>query len=476
MLCEVLQRWRDAGAAVRFSNLGVLFHTSCVNYGVSDIQNLYRLAPLWFLPDDVYLELRLLLRSPQSHEAARLLLERGRRLPGWDMERFYAGQSAAASPPPFHAGPLLFLFGDLNKQDEFLRHMRVEPDWYILLCEEWSPKRCMEKTYPEVYPLSVCTRLAPVRQPVKLPPAVQSPEPHRLEFLSTLPAGGGVRIPGREFIKDPNKYGSYAYIYTCARFPDKVIKGYHSGASAGERLRKLQMLQSIGKMPLFGRLPLALPRELLYNGQLCVAYTMGKLRGQSLADMLNGNAPCLTDVNALESIIEQLFLLILELHTKHILINDLSFNNVVIDGENHVSLVDCDSFQVLWYPGGPITEYNRHPEVNPLTVDETLREPMHEYFALAVLLYQIFLRADNPLVRVNGGDNPNWNHAVFPLETDGYAKDTDGREMRVSAERWRYWMNQPRSLRRAFSDVFHFRRILSVGGWIRELGMNLGNT
>ena len=150
----------------------------------------------------------------------------------------------------------------------------------------------------------------------------------------------------------------------------------------------------------------------------------------------------------------------------HIHVNDLSFNNVLIDTKDNVGFVDCDSFQITNYPGGGITKIYQHPEISDAEFSTKLREPRHEYFALAVLLFQCIF-GDEPLRQVQFAFDDtelNWNTATFPLQIDDYSNKSNKSIQAI-------WFKQPRELRKAFFDEFTFRQDISIGSWTRILGI-----
>lgn len=489
MLCETLQRWQMSLTGRDINRMGLVFHTSCVNYGVDDLKALRSLFPrsLWILPDNVYLELRMLSRSPQFHEAAEFLTGQAGREKNparrWDLEQLYRDCACPACPLDFYNRKLLFLFSDLLKQDEFLRMAIPQPGYEILLCEEWSPKQCMERHLTEISPVGAC-RNHVSRWPKRLNPLKSA------QALHTYPdiwpdSDTRFRIPGNRFQPVPEYTpGAYARIYRCPDFPALLVKGYKDSAVTEVRLEKLRLLQGLSQNTLVGSLPLAMPVNLLFSrAEHCAGYTMKICPGKSLYAMLAANDPRLRDcAGALDHIISSLFLLILELHANHILVNDLSLRNVVVSDGNQAGLVDCDSFQILWYPGGSMKDDFKHKDIRMADADSSLREPMYEYFALAVLLFKCFFGDPSPLVRVSSDHIEwSWETHTFPLDVHGYPtdksgvplKDENGVPFKVNAHRYKQWMEVPEAFRNAFADEFHFRRVVSVGAWIRTLELTV---
>ena len=482
MIREVLMFWRSLDNTRDLGRLGIVLHTSCVNYSVQELNELWELSRNWILPGNVYMELQLLRRSELFGKKADFLLERGREYPtrmngrNWDLESFYRDCAEPISPRSVWRGDLLFLFCDLAKQDEFVRRVRPEKGLYILLCDSWSPSRCnADGHWTAVRSLSgdaadTKRRVAQLTPFVKTP-AFDDKNDAEIEFRTD----SGEKIPRSEFraVGESGKSGSYAKLYICGRFPEKYIKGYKKNLAAdGSRVEKLQNLRQVGNIPQFQKMPLALPTELLYdNRERCRGYVMKKCAGDKLKFMLDRGDPRLADGASFQRILANLFLLILELHSFHILINDLSYNNILIDEDNRVSLVDCDSFQIMRYPGGPMTDYYRHPDLKIERDDLDLKDPAHEYFALSALLYQILVGVDNPVCRKRTEEaDLNWENAKFPLDVQRIVIDK-GVRLQVDQDVRENWNSLPDAARRLFADEFHFRRTASVGAWLRALNM-----
>lgn len=257
--------------------------------------------------------------------------------------------------------------------------------------------------------------------------------------------------------------GSYAHICASPDCPGKLIKVYKHAAATGTLLSKLTYLKRLSQGLSDPRL--ALPQELLVHNGQALGFTMASCPGKKIFFHIStGSWPG----DTLGTALQDLALLLLELHCLHIMANDLSFNNVLVDEQGHVSLVDCDSFQVCSYPGGKITPTYQHPEIDSQRCNDTLRYPKHECFAFAVLAFQCIFNCQNPLMQKHqtlDADDMNWSNTPFPLEASASQSASVNPNMLAS------WLEQPYSIRQAFADEFHFRRPHSLGFWIRELGL-----
>ena len=459
MIYEALRQWKLLNPLPGGQRAGLVVHTSWVNFTDDDLEGMRSLGFAWVLPDNVAWELELLCRSRILGDRARRILQWQRQTPGgarqsWDLEQLYRGCRTPAAPKQLPGGPLIFLFGDLNKQDEFLHQARALPSAHILLLSSWNCAAGQALVQPlnqvQGWSFRHSASLEPGRQ---IPPAEQLPG----IYSGT---DGALLFPGRA-LQSTGMGGSYARVFACDRFPGQYLKIYNGRAHAGAQREKLRCLKLLGSR--MDTDALALPRELLCTrDREVLGYTMPRCQGRPLRQFVGIG----WQGHDLKTVFQNLLLLLLELHCLHVLVNDLSANNVLLDDRDRVSLVDCDSFQVLHLPGGGITETYQHPEISPRHYHDTLREPRHEYFALAVLLYQCLFYAD-PLQQVQDPDSDrklSWTSAAFPLDTDGACG-------RVNASTLEMWNRQSRAVRRTFSAEFHFRGDNSPGAWVRALGL-----
>lgn len=461
MVYENIKSWFYLQPQERAEHTALVLHTSCVNYSQEDLFRLTTLPFIWIIPDNVFWELKMLAESKLFGAKASLILSkvmdsvdwrRRKFRRGWDLEQLYKGCSEPVVPSQIFDGTLLFVFGDLGKQDEFVCHNNGLYDHYILLNEGWS---CI-KGQARVYSLKQIGRLE-MRKARPLMPGASMPLPRELTEIKV--PDYGIVFSGKD-LKATNKYGSNAGIYTYREFLAQYIKLYKNRTQRGYQKRKLENLQYISRQ--VSHLNLALPESILYNeaGHV-IGYMMRCFKGHPLRDYL----PVGWEGHDLALIFRRLSLLLLELHTMHIIVNDLSFNNIIIGDDDEVSLVDCDSFQVFDYPGGGITEMYRHPEISADECQKTLREPRHEYFSFAVVLFQCLFYYE-PLWQVRDGEDErslNWNNVRFPLDVDGKS------QRRANRDILRLWEGQPKTVQKMFADEFHFRRDHSIGAWARAL-------
>ncbi len=457
MIYECLTAWKLRNITIARSTK-IILHTSCVNYKLEDLKNLFSMDFDYLIPNDVFWELKLMTKSKIFGIKAEYILKHVQavtKFPEWDLAQMYQKCVKSISYINIHRGPLIFLFGDLNKTDEFLDSSSFGDNIYILLSSSsWS----YVKGTPVIMELNMAKKYR-LRSPHSLNPGKPI---DKLTRISTVYLNRQMNctMAGDMFIST-GKCGSNAYIYTCNLLPGMYIKGYKNQSMIETQKEKLQLLQKFGNR--VSDLNVAFPVDLLYDYPFSIiGYSMKPISGRLLREYLITG----WDGHNLGRIFEQLLLILLELHTMHILVNDLSFNNILIDSEDNVGLVDCDSFQITNYPGGGITKMYQHPEISEHGFSSELREPRYEYFALAVILFQC-LFGDEPLRQVQAVSDDtelNWKKAVFPLNTDTVSPI-------ANKDIQNLWFNQPRILRKTFVDEFCFKQDISIGAWIRILGI-----
>lgn len=464
MVFETIYQWKSQKIPTEYTDAAIVFHTSCVNFPSSDLQHVNQLGLKCVLPDNVFRELSLLQESAVFGEKAKCLLRICGTSPNyvarWDLEQLYEN-SRKVKMPDKHSLAMVFVFGDLNKLDEFLRCIRVDAgNLYVMLCEGWS---CVDGI-ATVYPVQSLKGYA-VRRVEPLTPHLPARSIADYPSLCVKRSANACphMVDGKSF-HPTRMYGGNASIFESTDFPNHLMKGYKGFALTGSQVKKLENLQYLGQS--IPGAHMALPEALLYrDDSSIVGYIMKKIDQCTAVRTIMSTG---WEAYDLPLILRRLLLLILELHCMHIIVNDLSFNNVLIGKNNDVYLVDCDSFQMFHYPGGGITEIYEHPELDPDKAYNTLREPRHEYFSLAVLLFQC-LFFDDPLRQVQSAEDErvlSWKNASFPLEVDGRKNGFE-----VNRATLRNWLAQPRKLRKAFVDEFCYKRDYSVGAWIRVLGL-----
>jgi rRNA-processing protein FCF1 len=115
----------------------------------------------------------------------------------------------------------------------------------------------------------------------------------------------------------------------------------------------------------------------------------------------------------------QLSLSILEkiqyLHSINVRIGDINPQNILMQDENNVFFVDCDSYQVEGYPCPVGTVNFTAPEIQGSDFRTFLRTDQHELFSVATLLFMLFMPGKTPYSHQGGGDGAaNIKQMHFP--------------------------------------------------------------
>lgn len=488
----IIDRWLKTGCPLSPSEITLVFHTSCVNFQDEDLDYLSCRGMRWCVPDNVRVELSLLQEngcefgeSRFSRRAGRILAnaeacgmlgltEEGLR---WDLEQLYEGPGrGSADRRLIRCRTMLFLFGNRYKLYEFLEYAADLPDHYVLMLHEgeWSCARgrvtslrseqaALRRQAKAFWSGSECM---PVNAVVK---TCKREQLRRIKLHNSRGEDmlRGPGIPGRILTRKVG-IGSYAEIYHTPReLGEGLVKLYRGRSLVDNGADKLRALAACAAD--MGHLPLAMPRLLMMwsdsgSDLRVIGYTMKALDGQPASRITLRNWPAGTDP---KRILHRIGSLLVEVHTRGMLVNDLSYYNVLVADSGTVGFVDCDSFQIRGYPGGLITPIYRHPDVCEEECEQTLRKPIHEYFAFTVLMYQLIIGIIDPLnaLKTESDQKRDWGNTEFPLEWNTISTSLVGSGILSQ------WVIQDEPTRRLFADVFHFRSCPSIGAVLRELGL-----
>lgn len=217
------------------------------------------------------------------------------------------------------------------------------------------------------------------------------------------------------------------------------------------------------------------PKEALYNGNGdFVGYTMPKAQVDKGYEMQT----CLFNPQLLktkfstwtnENLIN-LSITILNkikiLHENNIIIGDINPFNILIKSDTEVYFVDTDSYQIDNYPCPVGTIHFTAPEIQNIdSYSNLIRTKEHEYFAVATLLFMIFLPGKSPYAFQGGGnikENIISRNFSYPLGDDDNYMAPQGM--------WEYiWNDLPFDIRKSFYTVFKENYRLSIDVWINVL-------
>lgn len=217
------------------------------------------------------------------------------------------------------------------------------------------------------------------------------------------------------------------------------------------------------------------PNELLYDKDKKFAgFTMQKAEGKSLQlsvfqpQLFKNLFPSWSKIE-----ITKLALNVLDkievLHEKDILVGDINPMNINVVNYDDVYLLDTDSFQIDDYPCPVGTVDFTAPEIQGVNYTEFIRSKEHEYYAIATLLFMIFLPGKHPYSRSGGGEKQEniINHDfVFPLgDEDSYSTPKGQWEA--------IWYRLPFDIRKCFYNVFKKNKRYPITTWKKLLNQYL---
>ncbi len=163
----------------------------------------------------------------------------------------------------------------------------------------------------------------------------------------------------------------------------------------------------------------ALPTSLLYENNRCVGLLMPLVSLANFHPIHNLYSPAQRRKSFPTATWENLFrtarncaAAFERLHNAGIVVGDVNHSNLLVAENADVRLIDCDSFQVrvagrtIRCPVG-VPEYTP-PELQGNRFDQFDREPNHDNFGLAVLLFQLLFMGRHPFAGVytGSGDMP----------------------------------------------------------------------
>ena len=152
-------------------------------------------------------------------------------------------------------------------------------------------------------------------------------------------------------------------------------------------------------------------------------------------------------------------------HDFNIFLGDINARNILVKNKNTVFLVDTDSYQLEGYACPVGMPPFLAPELYGKPLDKTVRTEQSELFAIATLLFMLFLPGKSPYSHQGGGspaENVKKQHFPYPVEEH----KSDG----VPEGPWRYiWSHLPLYLKKDFYAVFAENKRLSIRQWQESL-------
>lgn len=256
---------------------------------------------------------------------------------------------------------------------------------------------------------------------------------------------------------------------------DTVAKIYHSKSLTVEKEEKIKALLS-KKIRFEG---ICAPLESLYdNKDRFIGYLMPKAKAEKGYELqtcifnpalLKNKLPNWTRLNLVT-----LSITILEkikyLHQNGIIIGDINPFNILIKDDKTVFFVDVDSYQIDNFPCPVGTIHFTAPEIQNIeSFNKLVRTEEHEYFAVATLLFMIFLAGKTPYSFQGGGnmkENITSMNFSYPLgDEDNYM---------APQGMWEFiWSELSYEVRKAFYTVFKENIRLSIEDWLNILHIYL---
>lgn len=217
----------------------------------------------------------------------------------------------------------------------------------------------------------------------------------------------------KRFVLGPERgHGGEATVYLVQNEPALLAKVYTPEPRRGYDGKLAWMLANPPADPgqALGHHSIAWPHDLLYdaNGRF-VGFTMPHIR--NTAQLLEVFSPILRtqtlpnfDRLYLHRTARNLAAALGALHSKGYVVGDLNESNVLVTPAALVSMIDADSFQVREYRDAQIVVYPcpvgkpeyTPPELQGQPFREIVRQPEHDLFGLAVLVFQLLMEGSHP--------------------------------------------------------------------------------
>jgi WD40 repeat protein len=220
-------------------------------------------------------------------------------------------------------------------------------------------------------------------------------------------------------LHEPFRSGGEGAIYEVPYYPNLVAKVYHAQRRTPERIAKLQIMVAhppVNPTEHLNHPSIAWPTELLRDtatNQL-VGFVMPRVRQMlPLSEVYNPRARRrqlpLFNYRYLVRTARNLCAAVQAVHQAGYVIGDLNESNVLVSDQALVTLVDADSFQVRDPKTGVVyrslvgkPEYTP-PELQGCSFADVDRQPEHDAFALAVLIFRLLMEGFHPFDGVYRG-------------------------------------------------------------------------
>ena len=224
--------------------------------------------------------------------------------------------------------------------------------------------------------------------------------------------------------------GGEARILIVPGHPDVVAKVYKNPTTAQQQ-KLVTMLDNPPLEPTStGHHNIAWPSEILLSADgRGVRHLIGFLmpRVQSMEPILEFCNPKsrhdkypLLDYRYLHRMASNLAVAIHSLHARGYVIGDINESNILAEDQARVTLIDTDSFQVRDHAAGIVHRYPvgkpefTPPEMQGIVFRDRDREPSHDLFGLAVIIFQLLMEGFHPFMGhfTGTGESPTLDQRI----------------------------------------------------------------
>ncbi len=274
-----------------------------------------------------------------------------------------------------------------------------------------------------------------------------------------------------ELMKDISNGGGLEGIIYSTNYPSYVCKIFKDGKLTDLKLKKIKLMISNKPYVTGVCWPISIVFNLdnepvgyvmLFAGRpLDEAIDLSHIIGKKIIKKFFPDFKTLDLVKISLKILEK----INELHQYNVVLGDIKPGNILITSKNlFIYFVDTDNYQIENFPCTGGEDEFTPPERQGVKYDTYLRTIEEESFAVATLLFKIFMLRISPFRNKLGGTTAkNIKEYDFPYRLNGMSS---GKEIEVGLKRWR---KLPDYLQEAFYNFFTNKEMMDVPGWIETL-------
>lgn len=211
------------------------------------------------------------------------------------------------------------------------------------------------------------------------------------------------------------------------------------------------------------------PRSLAFNqNREFVGFLMDKAKGKELQKViflrsaLVSTFPNWTRIQ-LVTLTINILKAISFLHAGNVILGDINPLNILVVDENHVYIIDTDSFQIEGFPCPVGTPSFLTPELAGKNLRGILRTYDQEYFAVTTLVFMLVMLGKAPYSHKGGSDpSKNVRDGIFPYSRPG----RNGSNGVPEGDCDSMWNNLPYHLKEKFHQAFTDGNRFPTHEWI----------